>query len=79
MDKKEKEEMLRRIEGEVKLLCPFCRHNRFFRSAVEEPCLVEMWDDGDSVRDEDIGHCVTNYKYVCEKCGKDLTDEEMAK
>jgi len=66
-------------EGETKLLCPFCKNDTFFRTRTEEPCKVWMIDDGESVRDEDIDMCVTEYTYVCAKCDKDVTEEEMEK
>ena len=79
--RKTKEEILKALEseGERKMLCPFCSHDVFIRSSVEEGCRVHIFDDGDSVRDEDIDMNVTEYTYKCEGCKKDVTEEELKK
>lgn len=79
MNKKQKikEDILRSLEEKRKMRCPFCKHDKFYRSAIENPCLVEIYDDGDSMRDEDIEMCQTNYTYKCAKCKKNVTEEEL--
>ena len=62
-----------------KVLCPFCKHDVFVRSATERPCRVHILDEGDGLRDEDIDMCITEYTYKCCKCKKDITEEELAK
>ncbi len=65
---------------EKKLLCPFCKNDVFIRSATEKPCRVYILKDEEGdLRDEDIDMCVTEYTYKCAGCGKNITEEELAK
>lgn len=77
-EKSTKEKIIEALEGgEKKLLCPYCNNDVFLRSAIESDCKVYIYDDGDSMRDENIDMCVTEYTYKCAKCKKDVTEKEL--
>ena len=70
MNKKTKEEILDSLNGDKKLKCPFCNHDRFRRV---ETCFCDVWDRGeDGVIDEEISG--NDYEFFCKKCGKEVTD-----
>lgn len=57
---------------EHKVKCKYCKSTKWLRSAVEPPVLIEIWEDKEgNTRDEDIGTCITYYKYVCGNCGRE--------
>ena len=61
---------------ETKLKCPNCGHDRFLRKSDD---IVEMIDNGEAVRDELLCDRHNGCEYYCQKCGNDVTDEEMAR
>jgi len=79
-DESTKQKILDALEDdgeERKLRCPFCDNDTFFRSAIERDCKVYIYNDGEGIRDEDIGMAITEYTYKCFKCDKDVTEEEL--
>lgn len=60
---------------EQKRLCPFCKNNQFIRIAKD---LVEITDDGQTMKDEPVYDC-DNYEYTCSECKKNVTEEELVK
>lgn len=73
--KETKEKILRALdENRYKLLCPFCKCDRFLRTGTTF-CSIE--DDGESITDTDISG--EDYTFKCTNCKKDLTDVEFEK
>ena len=58
-----------------KLKCLFCKHDQFERTTVD---LIEMIDNGDMITDDLVG-LHSKITYQCDKCGKDVTDEELVR
>ncbi len=71
MNKKESDKVVNALEGSRKLKCPFCKYNFFVRT---EKALIQINED-DGLRDEHINNI--DYSFKCDKCGKDVNDEEL--
>jgi len=59
------------------LCCPFCGHDVFIRKERSE-ALLHIWDAGDHTYDDVIQFLEEETVYFCAKCGKEVTDEELA-
>jgi len=57
---------------EKKLLCPYCRNDKFIRKAEAE---IKMFDDGETIRDDVISEDYEDY--FCAECDKKVTEEEL--
>ena len=57
---------------EKKLLCPYCRNDKFIRKAEAK---LRIFDDGETMRDEII---TEDYEDLfCAECDKRITEDEL--
>lgn len=70
-----KEDILRALEGKRILLCPHCKNRVFSRKAYSK---VEIIEENDCILDDIVGG-FEEYEYVCEKCGEEVSVEDMIK
>jgi len=62
---------------EQKLLCPYCKNNKFIRMARVEIEIIEETDNNENktIRDNVITEDYDDY--VCSKCDKKVTESEL--
>jgi len=69
-----KDKILKKLEGESVLRCPFCHHTKFIR---KEFCEVEIIKDSDGLKDEVTDVYLDEYEYRCKKCDEEVLVEDM--
>lgn len=74
--KETKEKILDSLEGKYFLKCPLCNHSVFIRKTYTK---VEVSDDGETIKDEEIKFLEDETIYICAKCDADLTEEELVR
>ena len=65
--KKDKEDAVKSLHGEQKIKCKKCGGTTFYRKMIEIS-KVEVINDGETTRDEDLGEVDCQYEYTCTNC-----------
>ena len=71
-----KEKILASLEGKYILKCPYCNHTVFIKKVYS---FVEMVDDGETIKDEEVKSLENETIYRCAKCDKEVGEEEMVR